>query len=86
MVNNIVVIGDINMPDIEWITRGGQIAIEDNARGGPAPISIRFPTHTNCSEKVVVEADGWRLGKSDHYIFVVEMEYDILQVVGDHTT
>jgi hypothetical protein len=93
--SNTLVIGDINLPDIDWKegragAKGRQLletALEENLDQ-----MVSFPTHrkgnmldliiTNCPEKVLTVLDGGSLGKSDHCIILAEVECDIRYVDG----
>ncbi len=97
--NNTIVIGDINMPDIDWSAgragARGRLLLETMLEEDLLQM-VSFATHikgntldlviTNCPEKVLTVTDGGRLGKSDHCIIVVEVECDIQRQVSKQIT
>lgn len=76
---NSIVIGDINLPDIDWVeenaTSKGKRLLEVVLEEGLDQL-VRFPTHTkgntldlvitNCPDKILDVRDVGRLGRSDH--------------------
>ncbi len=84
MEGNTIVIGDFNLPGIDWerglATGGGrkllETALEENLHQ-----MVCFPTHikgntldlilTNCPDKIVMVTDVGRLGKSDHVMLKI---------------
>ncbi len=85
--NNSILIGDINMPGIDWAAgradgRGRELLETMTEEGLQQMVS--FPTHTkgnildllitNCPERVVDVQDVGRLGKSDHCMICVAIE------------
>ena len=89
---NTVLIGDVNLPDINWLdgtasSRGRRLletVTEENMEQ-----LVHFPTHvkgntldlviTNCSEKIISVVDEGRIGKSDHCTLLVEMEINVIR-------
>lgn len=83
---NSVVIGDINLPDIDWknekSTSKGRRLLDTVLEEGLAQL-IEFTTHTkgnildllitNCQEKVIAVQDVGRLGKSDHCMIEIKL-------------
>jgi hypothetical protein len=79
---NTLLIGDINMPDIDWATgrtdAKGRDLLEAVEEQNMEQL-VRFSTHskgntldlviTNCPERVVSISNEGRLGKSDHCIY-----------------
>ena len=76
---NTFLIGDVNLPDINWLdgtsaARGRRI-LETTVEEDLAQL-VDFPTHikgnildlviTNCPDKVISISDDGRIGKSDH--------------------
>jgi hypothetical protein len=85
--NNTLVIGDINMPDIDWregrAGNSGKLLLLETTQEEDLQQMVSFPTHikgnildlviTNCPDKVLDISDGGRLGKSDHCIIMVDI-------------
>jgi len=84
---NSVIIGDINMPGINWETmtsdNKGRALVETMEEEGMAQL-VNFSTHikgnildliiTNCPERIISISEEGRMGKSDHSILLVEIE------------
>ncbi len=99
MSNYTIVIGDINMPDIDWSAgragARGRLLLETTLEEDLLQM-VSFVTHikgntvdlviTNCPVKVLTLTDGGRLGKSDHCIIVVKVECDIQRQVSEQIT
>lgn len=86
---NTVLIGDFNLPGIDWQNEQskdarGKLLLEAAMEGGLQQI-VDFPTHTkgnildlimtNCSEKIIEVSDAGRLGKSDHCILKMIVDF-----------
>ncbi len=83
--NNSILIGDINMPGIDWTagradTKGRELLVGDG-RGATAKgkLSHSYKRQyigliTNCPERVVDVQDMSRLGKSDHCMLCVAIK------------
>jgi len=87
---NTVIIGDFNMPGIDWTTEHsrdarGRELLETVVEEGLQQL-VNFPTHikgntldlvlTNCHEKILEVADAGRLGRSDHCILKVTLDLE----------
>jgi hypothetical protein len=85
--DNSILIGDINMPGIDWLegrsdTKGKEL-LKTTIEEGLYQF-VNFPTHikgnvldlviTNCHEKILVILDAGRLGKSDHCMLNITVE------------
>ena len=84
---NTILIGDINLPDINWIdgssTTRGRRVLETILEEDLSQL-VDFPTHikgnildlviTNCPDKVISISDEGRIGKSDHCILNMELK------------
>ena len=82
-----IMIGDINMPNINWATMEsdskGRKLVETIEEEGLTQL-VEFCTHlkgnildliiSNCPEKIISITDMGRLGKSDHSILLLEIE------------
>jgi hypothetical protein len=82
--NNSILIGDINMPNIDWVEEKidakGRELLETVTEEGLQQM-VSFPTHTkgnildlvitNCAERVIDIEDMGRLGRSDHCMICV---------------
>jgi hypothetical protein len=87
MNNNSILIGDINMPNIDWVEEKtdakGRELLETVTEEGLQQL-VSFPTHTkgnildlvitNCAERVIDIEDVGRLGRSDHCMICVTVE------------
>jgi hypothetical protein len=96
MDTNTVMIGDINMPGIQWEMElsdaKGRDLLETITEEGLEQL-VSFPTHvkgnvldlliTNCPDRIIKVADEGRLGKSDHCILNIEMECCIHQTLQE---
>ncbi len=87
--DNIVFIGDFNLPGIDW-EQGqakdarGRLLVSTAVEEGLEQL-ISFPTHvkgnildlllTNCPDKVLDVLETGRLGKSDHCMIMVELNF-----------
>jgi hypothetical protein len=86
---NTILIGDFNLPGIEWHKEQskdakGRILLEAALEGGLQQL-VDFPTHTkgnildliltNCSDKVIEISDTGRLGKSDHCMLKMTLDF-----------
>jgi len=96
--DNTIIIGDINMPGINWIEERadakGRELMETVLEEGLQQL-VSFPTHTkgnildlvitNCQDKIVEVSDAGRLGKSDHCMLniLVECEPQRVKETGD---
>ena len=84
---NTFLIGDVNLPDINWLdgtsaARGRRI-LETTVEEDLAQL-VDFPTHikgnildlviTNCLDKVISISDDGRIGKSDHCILKIDLK------------
>ena len=84
---NTFLIGDVNLPDINWLdgtsaARGRRI-LETTVEEDLAQL-VDFPTHikgnildlviTNCPDKVISISDDGRIGKSDHCILKIDLK------------
>ena len=84
---NSLVIGDINLPKIDWNTltsdNRGRALVETIEEESLHQV-VDFTTHikgnildlviTNCPEKIISIIDSGRLGKSDHSMLLIEVE------------
>ncbi len=93
--SNTVVIGDINMPDIDWEVGRSEAkgrTLLETVQEENLQQMVRFPTHTkgntldllitNCLERVLTVTNGGQLGRSDHCIVLVEIECSVSRKVG----
>jgi hypothetical protein len=92
MDTNNVMIGDINMPGIQWemelLDAKGRDLLETITEEGLKQL-VSFPPHvkgnvldlliTNCSDRIINVAVECRLGKGDHCILNIEIECCIHQ-------
>jgi hypothetical protein len=90
---NTIMIGDVNMPNINWETlradRKGRALAETVEEEGLEQL-VEFSTHikgnildlaiTNCPERFIGVSDEGRLGKSDHCMLLFEFEGSVNQV------
>ena len=88
---NSIVIGDVNLPDINWSdessTARGRKVLETLLEEDLAQL-VDFPTHvkgnildliiTNCPDKIISITDEGRIGKSDHCIIKLEMRVNMI--------
>jgi hypothetical protein len=96
--NNTILIGDINMPGVDW-SRGtadsrGRDLLRTVQEEEMAQL-VSFSTHikggmldliiTNCPERVVNISEEGRLGKSDHSVIVFEVEDNIRNTIEEIT-
>jgi endonuclease/exonuclease/phosphatase family metal-dependent hydrolase len=86
--NNTILIGDFNMPGIDWENtqardvRGREL-LETATEKGLQQL-VNFPTHTkgntldllltNCPDKILGVTDAGRIGRSDHCLLRVVMD------------
>ena len=92
MDKNTILIGDVNLPDINWLdgtsTSRGRRILETTLEEDLAQL-VNFPTHvkgnildlvlTNCPDKVISVSDEGRVGKSDHCILNIELELSVVK-------
>lgn len=85
--DNTILIGDINMPTIDWLDgkadSKGRELLETCTEEGLQQL-VSFPTHTkgnvldlvitNCQEKVLEVCDVGRLGRSDHCMLSITVD------------
>ena len=86
---NTLLIGDFNLPGIDWEEEQskdskGRELLDIATEGGMQQL-VNFPTHTkgnildlvltNCSDRVLEVSDAGRLGKSDHCILKVVIDF-----------
>jgi len=93
---NTIMIGDINMPGIQWETETADSrgkALLHTVMGEDLSQMVSFPTHikgnildlliTNCADRIVDISDAGRLGRSDHCILTIEIECSKEQTCKD---
>jgi hypothetical protein len=86
---NTILIGDFNLPGIDWHKdqskdARGRMLLEASLEGGLQQL-VDFPTHTkgnildliltNCADKVIEISDTGRLGKSDHCMLKMTLDF-----------
>ena len=92
MDKNTILIGDVNLPDINWLdgtsTSRGRRILETALEEDLAQL-VNFQTHikgnildlvlTNCPDKVISVSDEGRVGKIDHCILNIELELSVVK-------
>jgi endonuclease/exonuclease/phosphatase family metal-dependent hydrolase len=88
--NNTIIIGDFNLPGIDWKNEQardakGKLLLETAVEEGLQQL-VDFPTHTkgntldllltNCPDKVIKVSDSGRLGRSDHCMLKVVLDFE----------
>jgi hypothetical protein len=88
--NNTIIIGDFNLPGIDWKNEQardakGKLLLETAVEEGLQQL-VDFPTHTkgntldllltNCPDKVIEVSDSGRLGRSDHCMLKVVLDFE----------
>jgi endonuclease/exonuclease/phosphatase family metal-dependent hydrolase len=88
--NNTIIIGDFNLPGIDWKSEQardakGKLLLETAVEEGLQQL-VDFPTHTkgntldllltNYPDKVIEVSDSGRLGRSDHCMLKVVLDFE----------